>query len=105
MYTFFLLPSNRSIIRFSTSLPAAGRIVRNLQLGVIRVWLLDDRLCGGCRRGNGGGKGRAFRDGLDSGDRRRGLLNDLGGLGGRCVVDFGVFARGARWDGEEFLKG
>jgi len=106
MHTFFLLPSNRPIIRFSAALAAARSIGRNFQVGVIGVWLLDDRLSGGCWRGNGGGDGWTFRDRLDL-ERRGGygrFLDDLWGFWRRRVIDFGVFAGRTWWDGEEFLE-
>lgn len=109
VHAFLFLTGNGAIVRSPASFPTARSIGRNFQVWVVRLWLLNNGLCGGCAGSrNGGGNGRALGDGLHPGDGRCCCWRFFGGLfrlGNWCVVDFGVFARGAGRDGEEFLKG
>lgn len=104
VHTLLIIASSRSGIRSSAALPSAGSVGRHLQVRIIRLGLWRRRgLRGGCR-------GYSSRDSLSpsillDGLRLRRRLDNLRRLGGRCIVDGGVFAGGAWRDGQEFLKG
>ena len=102
----FLIARVWPLVCSAATLPAACRIRRNLNVWIIRVGLLLNRLCGGigrtlwqlrldwygCWCGGGGGRGRS------------GLFGGLYRFWGRGIVNGRVLARGAGRNGEEFLK-
>ena len=106
VHALLIIPRCRPRICSTATSSTACRISRDLQVRVVRVWLWGRSWCGGRRSCDSGVDGRSLREGLDgSGSRSRRSFSLLGGLGSGRVVDGRVLTRGARWDGEELLKG